>query len=229
MNTDKGVLCQTLKKVSARYHADQETTRTIANASELYRLWKVDSSAYGHCSIPFEQLLEWWRAYPNGITALFHKSEIQGAIEIWPLGNSVAQKLCAGELSEKEITADQMRPFVDVPCAHWYLSGMMLRTLQRKTAAIKAILAGTCSSFVAHSQFQFPMTILALGYSKEGICFLRRFGFRKLRSEKAMPDRCALYSLHIDTWEAGVRLMRSRCLLGGARGKRRPTVSLQPR
>jgi hypothetical protein len=226
MITDKFALCQTLKKVAARYHSDQQVTRTIASPFELERLWTLDSSAYGNCSIPFEQLLRWWQAYPNGITALFQQAVIQGAIEIWPLSGSIAQKLCAGKLSEREITADQMRPFVEAPCAHWYLSGMMLRTMQRKTAAIKAIITGTWSIFVAQSHFQFPMTISALGYSKEGICFLRRFGFRKLQNENAMPDRCALYSLQIDSWEDGVRFMRSRCLLGSARVKRRPALAL---
>jgi hypothetical protein len=226
MITDKSVLCQTLKKVAARYHSDRETTRTIAGSTELERLWKLDSAAYGNCSIPFEQLLDWWRAYPNGITALFHESVIQGAIEIWPLSSSVAQKLCAGEISEREITADQMRPFVEAPCAHWYLSGMMLRTMHRRTAAIKAVITGTWSIFVSQSHLQFPLTISALGYSKEGICFLRRFGFRKLQNAKAMPDRRALYSLQIDSWEDGVRFMRSRSLLSGTRVKRRPTPAV---
>jgi hypothetical protein len=226
MVTDKDGFYRTLKRVAARYHSEHEATRTITCQSELERLWKLDSSAYGNCSIPFDQLLDWWQAYPNGITALFHKAAIQGAIEIWPLSNTIAQKLYAGEISEREITADQMRPFVQAPCAHWYLSGMMLRTMHRKTAAIKAIITGTWSIFVSQSTFQFPITVAALGYSKEGICFLRRFGFRKLQSANVMPDRCALYSLQIDSWEDGVRFMRSRCLLGGVKASRKRALAL---
>jgi hypothetical protein len=221
---DKGSLSRTLKEFAARCHSDQEVTRTIANRAELEQLWALDSSAYGICTIGFEQLQDWWRAYPNGITALFHQTTILGAIEIWPLSSAVADQLCAGELNERDITADQMRPFVAAPCRHWYLSGFMLRTMQRKTAAVKALIIGTCSNFVANFHFQFPMTILALGYSKEGICFLRRFGFRKLQNRVSMPDRCALYALRIDTWEDGVRFLRSRCLLGGGRAKRRRSV-----
>ncbi len=226
MSLDKPALCSTLKKVAARYHATQQLSRTISCTTDLERLWELDFLTYGSCSIPFHQLLEWWQAYPNGIIALFHQTVIQGAIEIWPLSSSVAQQFSAGKLHERDIPADQMRPFVTSPCANWYLSGMMLRTMQRRTTAIKAILAATCSIFVANSHFQFPMTISALGYSKEGIRFLRRFGFHKMQSEKTMPDRCPLYSLRVNTWEDGVHLMRSRCLLGKFAKKRQPAVAL---
>jgi hypothetical protein len=226
MMMDRDLVCRRLKRVAERCHPDQEVTRTIASPEELERLWRLDSTAYGNCTIPFAQLLDWWRAYPKGITALFHETAIQGAIEIWPLTRSVAQRLHAGEISEKEITAQNMLPLREAPCANWYLSGMMLRRMQRKTTAVKSLLVGTCAIFVAQSRLQFPLTISALGYSREGICFLRRFGFRKLKSDKVMPDRCPLYALEIKTWEDGVRFMRSRCLLGGGRVKRRPSMSL---
>jgi hypothetical protein len=227
--TRRDAFSKLLREFAARYHSEQEITRTIANPAELHQLWTLDSLAYGQYQMPYEQLLERWQAYPNGITTLFHQTEIQGSIEIWPLSATVAQRFCDGQISEREIAADQMLPFVHEPCANWYLSGMMLRTMQRRTQAIKALITGTWSIFVPNSHFQFPLTILALGYSREGICFLRRFGFHKLNSELTTPDRCPLYAIRIDSWEDGVRFMRSRCLLGGAQIKRRPTLTTTSR
>ncbi len=213
--------------MAARYHATQQLTRTISCTSELERLWKLDSLTYGSCSIPFQQLLEWWQAYPNGIIALFHQTVIQGAIEIWPLSSSVAQQFSAGKLRERDIPADQMCPFVTSPCANWYLSGMMLRTMQRRTTAIKAILAATCSIFVANVTFSVSNDHFgARLFQRRVFDFLRRFGFHKMHSGKTMPDGCPLYALQVNTWLEGVQLMRSRCLLGRFTKKRQPAVAL---
>ena len=213
-NPNVDAICNSLKRSAAIRSVDPQITRAIEDPAELYQLWLLESPAFGSKQVPYEQLLDRWRAFPEGITVLLQSGQIIGSIEIWPLSPDVANRFCSGQITEHEIDASPMTTFRQSPCANWYLSGMMLQSAKRHTRAIHSLVAGMGAIFVDQFRFRFPLTILALGYSREGIRCLHRFGFRKQKSATDLPDRCPLYSIQIGSWKQGFRFFTTRRLVG---------------
>ncbi len=170
--------------------------RNIADEAELKELWEIDNEGYGDASIPFDTFIEWWRAYPSGLFALFEGSAIVGGFGLWPLRRTVFKEFAEGKRRERDIKARSLeRNQGRTSLRNWYVSGIVLKTRFRKTKAIKMLLSGALSAWLKRIKNEQTLSICALAYSREGEAMLKRFGFHKYKDVTETVDRYPIYAL----------------------------------
>lgn len=172
---------------------DKLHVEEIKSPGLLYDLWKIDSAAYEHNSISFNLFLEWWKAKPTGLKALFYNSDVVGAVGIWPISKKWAEELKRGHGKESEMPLSALIKYKTKPTQFWYISGIVLTPDLRGTSAIKILLEGAIHSWITQEKHHFPLELLALAYSKEGEALLKRFGFFLQLKAGQTKDNMPLY------------------------------------
>jgi hypothetical protein len=181
----------------------------ISSSDELEELWAIDNSAYGAASITFEKFLDWWRAYPQGLLVLHGDKRIAGAIGMWPISESAAERLRNSHLKESDLTGEMMQPFRYAPARRWYIPGIVLRPELVGTRAIRVLLGDGLCHWLYTAAIASPFQLLALASLHEGELLLARFGFYCYQRAHAMPDGAALFALD-STREEFISLLQRR-------------------
>jgi hypothetical protein len=186
--------------------------RQIQSSAELEDLWEIDNAAYGEASITYEKFKNWWMSFPSGLSALFFRTRVMGAIGIWPLSDRCAELFTNGGLKESEISGRTMRNFLHAAAQFWYISGIVLRPELRGGRAITILLSRCIGSWLASANIRFPCQLLALAYSEQGQALLEGFDFFKLQNAKTMPDGVSLFALKVSAREQLLSSLKSRGL-----------------
>ena len=184
----------------------------IRSCGELRDLWTIDHQAYGEASITYDKFEDWWRCYPFGLHALFFRTQVMGALGIWPLSNHCADLLATARLKESEITGRHMRTFRDTPARHWYISGIVLRPELIGGRAIRILLSHGVGSWLSSAKIQFPSHLLALAYSRPGESLLEGFNFFKIQNADVMPNRVPLFGLPLPSRQEFLASLKQRGL-----------------
>jgi transcriptional regulator with XRE-family HTH domain len=168
----------------------------IPSQAALFDLWKIDEEGYGSDSIGFEQFVEMWRAFPNGLHVLYLDDEIVGAMGIWPLSKRCAANLVAGKISEREIKGASLKASANRPASTWYISGIVLKKKFMGGRAIRVLLPAALSAWF-NLPIKFPCQLLAIASSAQGENLLKRFRFFRMQHGQDMPDGHPLYALNV--------------------------------
>ena len=152
----------------------------------------------------------------GGVTRLdftpFFRTQVMGALGIWPLSNHCADLLATARLKESEITGRHMRTFRDTPARHWYISGIVLRPELIGGRAIRILLSHGVGSWLSSAKIQFPSHLLALAYPKPGESLLEGFNFFKIQNADIMPNRVPLFGLPLPSRQEFLASLKQRGL-----------------
>ena len=163
--------------------------RTLANESELRALWEFDHLSYGDAGLPWENLLAWWSAFPEGLHGAFAGDEIVGAVGMWPPSSAKYAGLVVGSVAEEDITAGDFLIRSSMR-RHWYISGIVLREDWRRTGPIGALIFTAVEHLGSLANLE-RIDVCAIGSTKEGRRMLQRFGFQFRNT--ATPDGHPIY------------------------------------
>lgn len=177
----------------------------------LRELFLIDDEAYGDDSISYELFKDLWSAFPQGLIALYCDDRIIGAIGIWPLDSSWAERLKNGRIRERDLDPGSMKKYRTRAAAFWHISGVVLSP-SASPRAVRTLLADGIRTWRIEAKIAFPSAFLALASSDEGRLMLERFGFFRIQNASAMPDKLPLYELVFDSTEDLIQAMRKRSL-----------------
>ncbi|GAB3555281.1 GNAT family protein [Spirosoma fluminis] len=176
-------------------YAPEYEVRYIETPAEFSQVDDLYQYCFKSSSIPTEVIKGWWRAYESGLIGLFKDNEIIGALSIWPLTVDVFEKLKNGYIQEREIERGQIDAITK---NNWYVSEI---ALDRSTSNFQdkknlaSLIYFTIEHLAKEANNNFPVTVLALGYSPEGKRLLMRAGFKMQLSAKETKDKQDLFSL----------------------------------
>ena len=176
--------------------------REIQTTEELEELWKIDKDAYGTASLTLPEFYEWWSSYEQGVKALFYKQEIVGAIGLFPIHFSVAQKIKDGTIREKELIPMDNEQLKECGTRFWYAGGIVLKENYRKSKKYNPIifmLNVGLNLWMESKHIEFPIEIYSMALSQEGKRMLERFSFIKVREKFSDYDPYPCYVLKAKT------------------------------
>jgi hypothetical protein len=172
--------------------------RPIKTAAEFKLVDEIYHNCFGESSVPTEVLKSWWLSYHKGIIGLFFDSEIVGGLSIWSLNDSTFDNIRKGHIKEREILSSSID---NLTKNKWYISEIAIIKEHRNLKTLGEFL--TCIVDYLNNEIgqNYPATILALAYSKEGRNLLKRTGFIMELNADQTPDKQPLYSLNIENKE----------------------------
>lgn len=188
-------------ELAARKQPDQAVrVRCPVSEREVRMVSDVDRESFGRLAVPAETLIDWWRAYPEGVQVLFVGDRPLGAIGIWPLNPEQKDRFLAGEITEFDLKPPQMLESGQFRC--WYIAAIFLIPTRRNTRAICALLHGAFRNWIDRASRKYPLDVYALGYSSHGAALLERFHFRCVDRGSKRNDKMPLYCIRFGSEDA---------------------------
>jgi hypothetical protein len=159
---------------------NQFEVKTVRSESELTLLYNTEIEEYGADSIiRFENLLAFWRQYPQGVFCLFCGNHIVGGIGIWPIYINTFQNLVQGRLDEKDLNGNHVLAHDSLyPLECWYIGDIILAKQHRQTkdGCAGLLLEGSIRARLTNSRLASQVSICALVYSRQGKSLSRKIG-----------------------------------------------------
>jgi hypothetical protein len=170
--------------------ADQ--TRAIRTPEEFQALDALYQMSFGEASVPTATLRAWHEAYPQGLIGLFEGSQLVGGISVWALRESAYAQFSQGGIKERALSAADLAPEGG---SFFYLSEIAVYPGRGSRARLLALL----DAMMAHLSLygRFPLQVLGLAYSNEGMRIMQRLGFMPWLSAEETAD-----GLPMLRWEA---------------------------
>ena len=178
------------------------TFRTINTDQEFEALDGLYHQCFGSASIPTQVLQSWWHAYPNGLIGLLSNNEVIGGVSIWSLDNETYDLLKKGLIKERDTRPDNMK---HISCDKYYVSEIAIIDQERNVSNLSQLLQGVIEH-LREVNF-YPKSILALGYSNEGVNLMKRLGFNTQLSAEKTPDKQPLFELIVESEEELQKLL----------------------
>lgn len=168
----------------------------LRNEGEVKAFWGLDQDSFGEASISYDHFLGWWRAFPNGIYALFDDGEMVGGIGVWPLRKKAFDEFMHGMRSEHEIVGRSIvatTTYASRP--YWYIGGILVNGKYRKSNAVRVLLAEALVAWYEEVKNEACVSLVTLAYSRDGAAMLQRFGFNRYLEPESVKDRHPIYVL----------------------------------
>jgi hypothetical protein len=185
-------------------------TRQVINIDELEQIFLFDAESYGPDNrVTFEQVKEWWLAYPEGIWAAFQGTQPVGVFGMFPVTDSWSQNLVAGVVEEHDLTKEIIEKSERT---HWYFSGLSLKDPRRGLSRVLARLI--CHGLSRWSAHEFnadenrTINVVAIGSTEEGRGLLGKFNFEIVAT--GQKDRHPVFRRRLDQKKLSSFLMESR-------------------
>lgn len=186
--------------------------RSITSSDELCTSREIAESVYGDEMIPFSIEYSWWEAFELGYKALYCGDEMVGLLTIHPLDEVSANQFCNGEIMTEKLTIKTIANCKEQPCATWYISGLFLKDIYRRTKRnpIYQLLSIGMNIWMESPFVTYPVKILALAVSKDGEKTLERFSFIRLKEGEEMAGGYPLYIIKLSSKNDLSSLLRRR-------------------
>ena len=188
--------------------------RPVVTDGELEAVWELDDAGYGEAAEPFEMLVRWWCAFPEGVMVAYQEGRIVGAIGLWPISAEQAADFRQGRISEQELAvldASVVESSRETGLA-WYAAGIVVEPDSKHSLVVRDLLKVSLNSWLGKGYVRFPLDLLAIATSDSGRSLLERFSFSRERPGRLMPDHSPLYSLHVGSREHFRQILRDRNL-----------------
>jgi hypothetical protein len=170
------------------------SVRNIVTIAEFERLDALYHSCFGASSVPTEVLKSWWNAQPKGLIGLFKEDELIGGVSMWSMDEDTFHKIKNGAIKEQEILATNLD---NHSYDKYYASEIAIKSEERNIFHLFKLLQGSMEQLKETSSY--PASILALGYSPQGINILEKFGFTQQLNANETPDNLPLFRLTINS------------------------------
>ncbi len=180
------------------------SVRNIVTPAEFEDLDKLYHLCFGSSSVPTEVLKSWWTAHPRGLLGLFKNGEVIGGVSIWSIDDETFNKIKNGFIKEREILYNNID---NSSCDKYYVSEIAITNKERNMFNLSELLQGVIEHLKDISCY--PTSILALGYSPQGINLMKRFGFIKQLNADKTPDKQPLFLLSIESKDDMQKLLEN--------------------
>jgi hypothetical protein len=176
-----------------------QTNEIIVRPIETPAEFELDNlyhACFGASSVPTEVLKSWWNAYPKGLIGLLKNGQIVGGVSIWSIDDPTYDKLINGYIKEREIMYSNID---NNTCDRYYVSEIAIMKKERNIDNLSELLQGVIEHLMGSCCY--PVSVLALGYSPEGIGLMQRFGFIKQLNADRTADKQPLFRLTVNKKE----------------------------
>lgn len=148
--------------------------KSEADRATVDQLWEMEAQLYGSETIvEKETLLQFWHAYPRGLTTLYVGDVLVGGTAIWPIKTDVFWKILASEIEEKEFRPTDISP--DSP--YFYFGDIILQPSHQNFAFAALLLREALMNWWASSPF-LRNYMCALTYSDSGASIAKKLGLK---------------------------------------------------
>ncbi len=186
---------------------------TIDTLERLEELWRIDSEAYGNCSLTLEEFSAWWRRYEFGSRNLISQGRIAASIGIYPLYPEQALLFSTGQMEESDLTPVTLTECEQCPVSDWYFSGIVVRNdLRGWGSPLPMLLKLGIGYWLASGHVAYPLSAWAIAEYSAGARLLNFLGFSKFKDGSLLPDGYDLYRLHLACEREALTVFRTRGL-----------------
>lgn len=180
---------------------DRYSVRAVGSTAEFDDFWALDSGSYpefgegNYAERMRSVLFAWWSAFPEGLTAFYHGNRMVGGMGIWPLMPPDDERLAAGQIAEHEIGAGGMARCRagERPMDCCYFGGVFLDERHRRETPYLMLAALLHWKAAVAAWVRYPLRVLALGSSAEGVNLMQNHNFRRIDGVRNAADNLDIY------------------------------------
>lgn len=171
----------------------------VTNEADFTAIDKLYQYCFKDSSVPTDVLNTWWRKQQSGLISLRNKDKVVGGLSYWRLTKASFTRLSGGLLKERDLSPDDLSVknegyfyISEIAISESYLNkGYSFLLLQAVIFQIEKIFKSTNKQ----------LSLLALGYSNEGIALLTKMNFKQILDATQTLDKQPLYLLEINSYE----------------------------